>query len=377
MKPYIPDNLPIASVNYASPAMITAMGAANRALARYNALLERSPSSHLLLAPLARREAMLSSRIEGSRSTLNEVLQFDEDESFVEGSEQRDDLQEIKNYVSALILGRLELKDRPFSLNILKNLHRILLGTGSVRGKTKNPGAFRPRQNWIGSPGAGIERAKFVPPEPFRVIEFMEDWERFYLSSQPDSLVQIAMLHAQFELIHPFEDGNGRLGRLLVPLFLHEKKVISRPSFYPSAYLQRNRDAYMGALHRLNKKPGDWNGWVLFFLKAIVAQAEETSATVEKIADLYEQLKKHFIEMTHSQFSVPLLDAIFGSPIFRRASVEKKLAATGITPSGPTLHGLLGKLAEHEILNILRQGKGRRGTLYELTALVRVLTDDE
>jgi len=152
MKPFIPDSLPIQSIDYASPALITAMGKANRALAHYKALLEHSPSTHLLLTPLTRREAMLSSRIEGSRSTLNEVLEFDDDEDVADGSEQRDDLQEIRNYVDALALGERELRDRPFSLNMLKDLHGILFGSGSVRGKKKNPGAFRARQNWIGPP---------------------------------------------------------------------------------------------------------------------------------------------------------------------------------------------------------------------------------
>ena len=377
MEPFIPDKHPIERINYASPALVNAMSEANRALARYDALLEQSPSSHLLLAPLARREAMLSARIEGSQSTLNEVFQFEEDENFAAVGEQRDDLNEIKNYVAALNLGGAELRDRPFSLNILKNLHRLLLGRGSVRGQTKTPGAFRSGQNWIGKIGADMAQASFVPPEPLLVPEFMEDWERFYLSTMPDALVQAAVMHAQFELIHPFDDGNGRLGRLLIPLFLYGKKVISRPNFYPSAYLERNRDAYMEALRQLGDKPGDWDGWVLFFLQAIAGQAEETSAKVKEITALYEQLKKRFIELTHSQFAVPMLDAIFERPIFRKAAIEKKLAATGSKPSGPTLHGLLGKLVEHEILTVMQQGKGRRGTLYALEPMMRVLTDDE
>ena len=377
MEPFIPDKLPIERINYASPAMVNAMSEANRALARYDALLEQSPSSHLLLAPLAQREAMLSSRIEGSQSTLNEVFQFEEDENFAAVGEQRDDLNEIKNYVAALNLGEAELHNRQFSLNILKNLHRLLLGRGSVRGQTKTPGAFRSGQNWIGQPGASIEQARFVPPQPFLVSEFMEDWERFYCSKMPDALVQAAVMHAQFELIHPFDDGNGRLGRLLIPLFLYGKKVISRPSFYPSAYLEKNRDAYMEALRQLSDKPGDWNGWVLFFLQAIAEQAEETSAKVKEITALYERLKKRFIELTHSQFAVPLLDAVFERPIFRRAVIKKKLAATGSKPSGPTLHGLLGKLVEHKILEVKELGKGRRGTLYALEPMMRILTDDE
>ena len=168
MEPFIPDKHPIERINYASPALVNAMSEANRALARYDALLEQSPSSHLLLAPLARREAMLSARIEGSQSTLNEVFQFEEDENFAAVGEQRDDLNEIKNYVAALNLGEAELRDRPFSLNILKNLHRLLLGRGSVRGQTKTPRRLSvPDKTGLVRIGAPIwQQASFVPPEP-------------------------------------------------------------------------------------------------------------------------------------------------------------------------------------------------------------------
>ncbi len=380
MKPFIPDKLPIASIDYASPVLITAMGKANRALAHYNALLEQSPSTPLLLAPLTRREALLSSRIEGSRSTLNEVLQFDEDEDVADGSERYDDLQEIQNYVSALALGEQELRDRPFSLNMLKALHGILLGSGSVRGKTKNPGAFRARQNWIGPPRVGrvgIEQATFVPPEPLFLPEFMENWETFYHSSQPDPLIQAAMLHAQFELIHPFEDGNGRLGRLLMPLFLSEKKVIARPGFYLSAYLEKNRHSYMGALRQLNTRPGDWDGWVLFFLEAIAAQAGESSEKVNKIRELYDQLKPRVVDLTHSRFAGTLLDAIFERPVFRKATVKRKFSELETPPSDPTTLSLIKKLTKNGILSVMREGSGRRGTVYALEPLIQLLESDE
>ena len=377
MKPYIPDKLPIESIQYASPALITAMGKANRALAHYDALLEQSPSSHLLLTPLIRREALLSSRIEGSLSTLNEVLQFDDDEGFAEGSERPDDLNEIKNYVSALNMGADALTHRPFSLSMLKAMHEILLGHGSVRGKTKNPGSFRAVQNWIGPQGASMEQANFVPPEPFLVIEFMENWESFYHSSQPDPLVQAAVLHAQFETIHPFEDGNGRMGRLLVPLFLYEKKVIAQPNFYISAAVEKHRDAYINALRRLNNKPEDRDGWVLFFLEIILAQAKETSAKVKKIAERYERLKLRFVDLTHSQFAVPLLDAMFETPVFRRTTIMRKLSTLETSPSGQTVQTLLKKLAEDGTLTVMREGKGRRSTVYALTQLVELLESDE
>ena len=373
MPSFVPDRLPHARIDYAAPRMIAALGEANRKIAVYDALFAESRSSNLLLAPLVRREAWLSSRIEGSQSTLSEVLLFDEGESRVVG-ERRDDLSEIVNYAVALTLGESEISRRAFSLNVLTTLHKRLLGYGSVRGQHRNPGAFRERLVWIGKPGAAIDEATYVPPEPLLVNELMENWANYYHTEQPDALVQAAILHAQFELIHPFEDGNGRLGRLLIPLFLWDKRVLARPNFYPSAYLEKNRDAYMHALKQLNASPGDWNGWVLFFLRAITEQANETAQTVRAIAALYEELKAHVLSLTHSQFAVPILDAIFELPIFKRRNLEKIIAQNSrVLPSEPTLHGVLTKLVEHKTLEVLSEGSGRRGTMYRLTRLMELL----
>lgn len=377
MRPYLPQMLPLEKLDLSAPDLIATLGEANRALARYDSLLEQSPVSHLLIAPLIRREALLSSRIEGSQSTLNEVLRFGEDESFAERGEQRDDLNEIRNYVDALNLGEAELGYRRFSLNLLKTLHEVLLGHRSVRGRTKNPGRFRLDQNWIGLPGAGIEQASYVPPPPHVVIDFMENWERFSRSDWVDGPVQAAVMHAQFELIHPFDDGNGRLGRLLIPLFLYQKKVISRPNFYPSAYLARNRDAYVASLNRLGDENGDWHGWIAFFLRALIAQAEETTRKVGTITKCYEDLKRRVVDLTRSQFAVPLLDAMFERPVFKRASLEKKLAALEKPPTRPALHGLLQKLVRQKVLRVQVEGKGRRGTIYALEELMQLLEEDE
>ncbi len=377
MKPYIPDKLPIESIDYASPVLITAMSEANLELGRYDALLKHSPGAHLLLAPMARREALLSSRIEGSQSTLNEVLRFEVDETIAAGHEQRDDLNEIGNYVSALRYGGEELADRPFSLNMLKNLHHILLGRGSVRGSAKAPGAFRSQQNYIGKFGAGIEQASYIPPEPFLLPEFMENWKFFYHSTQPDPLVQAAVLHAQFELIHPFEDGNGRLGRLLVPLFLYEKKVISLPNLYLSAYLEKNRDAYMEALRLLNVKPGNWTSWVLFFLQAAAAQARETSEKINAIMKLYEQLKLRFASLSHAKFAGLVLDAIFENPVFKKSTISAKYSELAKPPSDPTIYGILKELTNNEVLAVVREGAGRRSAIYAFRPLLELLAGDE
>lgn len=374
MQPFIPENLPIAALGRPSPEVIKASGEANRALARYDALVAHSPNPRLVLAPLASREALLSSRIEGSQSTLNEVLQFEEDGAAPAArGEKRDDLSEIRNYIAALNLGAATLAERPFSLHILKELHAKLLGAGSVRGQTKNPGNFRQRQNWIGVPGMLQEQSIFVPPDPVLVPELMEKWARFYHADQPDILVQAAVLHAQFELIHPFEDGNGRLGRLIIPLFLYEKNAVGRPNFYLSAYLERHRDAYMAALKELNARPGNWEHWVRFFLKAVAAQATEDYQKTGRMMAIYEDMKSRFVDITRSRFAVSVLDAIFEKPVFSRAHIQRALRQMERPPSAPTVGDLLNKLVRHDVLQVDRAGHGRRATIYAFGELMELL----
>ncbi len=373
MQPFIPEDLPIAAISQPSPEIIKASGEANRALARYDALVAHSPNPRLVLAPLTRREALLSSRIEGSQSTLNEVLQFEEDDGTAARGEKRDDLSEIRNYIAALNLGAATLAERPFSLHILKELHTRLLGAGSVRGKTKNPGNFRARQNWIGVPGMLQEQAAFVPPDPLLVPELMEKWARFYHADQPDILVQAAVLHAQFELIHPFEDGNGRLGRLIIPLFLYEKNAVGQPNFYLSAYLERRRDDYMAALKRLNARPGDWDNWARFFLRAVAAQATEDYQKTGRMMAIYEDMKSRFVDITRSRFAVPVLDAIFEKPVFSTRHIQKSLRQMDRPPSAPTLGSLLKKLVRHEVLQVGRTGLGRRAAIYVFGELMDLL----
>ena len=373
MKPFLPVRLPHNRINYAEPKLITALGKANREIAHSDALLARSRGAHLLVAPLARREAVSSSRIEGSQSTLNEVLLFERDKK-VAGGEKRDDLSEIRNYAFALKAGAEELKGRQFSLNLLKALHGILLGRGTVRGGKKRPGAFRNQDVWVGRIGASKNEATYLPPELIWVNELMENWEAYYHQDAPDFLVQTAILHAQFELIHPFEDGNGRLGRLLIPLFLHNKKVLSSPTFYLSAYLEKNRDEYIETLRRLNHHPGDWDGWVLFFLRAVHDQARENVKTVKAILSLYEELKKQILNLTHSQFAVPILDATFQSLMFTRRDIVRHLEKhEHPVPSEPRAHALLAKLVEHKIIDVIFEGSGQRGTIYILTRLMKLL----
>lgn len=373
MKPFVPQGLPIPGIDLVR--FMPALGEANRSLARYDDLIQKTPTPTALLIPmLARREALDSCRIEGFQSTLSDVFHFEEDENIAETNAQRDELQEILNHASAAHLAAAELENRSFTLNLMKTLHARLLNSG--RGQRKNPGQFRTIQNWIGREGTPMEQASFVPPEPLRVPEYMEQWERFYHSGQPDILMQAAILHAQFELIHPFMDGNGRLGRLLIPVFLRGKKVLSGLNFYPSAYLDRHRAAYMDCLRGLGtNRPDEWHRWIAFFLEALTTQARQDSETVVQITELYENAKKRFLDLTQSRLAIPLLDAIFNKPLFRTSYLNKRLAVLEKPPTAPTLSSLLSKLTEGGVLVMREPRKGRRGALYEFSGLLELLED--
>ncbi len=258
------------------------------------------------------------------------------------------------------------LATRPFTLNLLLNLHDILLDSG--RGRDKARGQFRRIQNWIGKQGTPIEQAQFVPPPPSLVPEYLDNWEKYYHLNRPDPLVQLAIVHAQFEIIHPFLDGNGRLGRIVIPLFLYEKKLLSRPMFYLSGWLEQRREDYASNLRDLGRTDGAWNCWIEFFLTGVEEQARQNADTARAVMDLYENLKTQMIDLTHSQFAVPMLDQIFERPVFQSTHFKFGSAA----PSRPAIAGLLRTLRDAKILKTIREGSGRRATVYALPALVNL-----
>ncbi len=361
MRPFVPSSLPIA---FDWERMIAFIGPANRALANYNGVLYGLPNADVLLSPLTTQEAVLSSRIEGTQATLGEVLKFEAGEPPDERSRQVD-IQEILNYRRVLRMAEQELKRRPFNLNFLLTIHGILLD--SVRGVNKGRGQFRKTQNWIGPPGRGIEDAVFVPPDPRRLSDHLDNFEKYYHSERPDQLVQLAVLHAQFEIIHPFLDGNGRIGRLMVPLYLFEKGLLSRPVFYISAYFESHRDEYVERLRKL-QEPSAWDDWVQFFLTAIMQQAEDNLDTARRIIDLYGRMKERVISLTHSQYAVPVLDRLFDRPLFSSSELEGRPEL----PSRQTVTAILNRLKEAEILTVIRPSRGRRPQMLAFTELLNL-----
>ncbi len=345
MKPYQPDNLPLEDLDYRL--LFGLVGDANAELARYDGLLQGIPNPAVMLSPLTTQEAVLSSKIEGTQATVDEVLE--QEAGLIKEGEKFKDIQEISNYRSALFQANEHLQTYPIKLSFVRELHRILLN--SVRGQDKIPGEFRQDQNWIGKAGCSIDEASFVPPSPLQLNDYLQAWETYLDFDDSDFLLQTAVIHAQFELIHPFKDGNGRIGRILIPLFLFQKKALSQPIFYLSEYLEANRDEYYQRLNAISAD-NDWNGWIAFFLKAITIQARQNRARVKAIMQLYDEMKSRIHEITHSQYSVYLLDALFSNPTFRTSDVTSKFK-----------HDY--NIHEKTTRNLLRQLKAA-GALYEL-----------
>lgn len=363
MKPFEPESLPPKDIDWM--ALTPMMGKANRGIATLEGLFYGIPNPNILLSPITTQEAVLSSRIEGTQADFEDVLKFEAGEAPTEASRQ-EDIHEIMNYRKALRLSEKLLQERPFCLNTLLKLHDVLLD--SVRGHNKGRGCFRTIQNWIGKPGTSIEQAAFVPPSPLHLQDHLNQWETYWHTDNvPDVLVQLALIHGQFEILHPFIDGNGRLGRMVIPLFLFEKKILSRPCFYLSAYFESRREQYIAHLRDLGQ-PGSWTRWCVFFLEGVAVQAEANTNKARAVQDLYERLKKQLLDLTHSQFAVPLLDFMFERPIFRSSDIAKHRNM----PTPPAVNLMLNKSKEKGILVTVRAGAGRRPQILALRELINL-----
>jgi Fic family protein len=343
--------------------LVPLIGPANAAVARYEGVLYGIPNAQVLLSPLTVQEAVLSSKIEGTHATLSEVLEFEAAEETATG-DKRDDITEILNYRRALQHAVAAMKELPLSQRLVRDSHRLLMQ--GVRGENKAPGEYRRIPNWIGPSGCTKETAHFVPPGADRIADLMSGWEKYLHGPVEDRLVQLAILHAEFEAIHPFLDGNGRLGRLLVPLFMVDKDILTTPDFYVSAYLEANREEYYERLSAVSRN-NDWTGWCEFFLTALTQQAQDNEAKAKAIIELYQAKKDWIVEQTNSKYAIRALDWFFDRPIFKASdfvdSVDIPQATAVRIVRGVRNKGLLSEirpsrgnqpaiLAFSELLNI-------------------------
>ena len=275
---FIPNPLP--PVIAWNNALINALSRADHLLGKLSREGSKLPNPHLLMRPLIAREAVLSSKIEGTQTTLGEILAHDVG---VLASSHPHDVQEVANYIVALDYGLARLKDFPLSLRLICEMHERLMQ--GVRGSHATPGEFRRTQNWIGFPGSTLNTAKYVPPTPDELMDCLGSFEKFLHDTTLPPLVHAAMCHYQFEAIHPFLDGNGRIGRLLISLLLVKRGVLPGPLLYLSAFFEATRSDYYEQLFNLSSK-GAWEDWLLYFLDGVAVQSSDVLSRAERINDL-------------------------------------------------------------------------------------------
>ena len=348
--------------------LLPLIGPATGAVARYDGMLAAIPDPGVLLAPLSTREAVLSSRIEGTQATMGEVLEFEAGKRTA--SEKRyGDIREIINYRAAVRTAEAMLETLPLSGRVIREAHKVLLS--GARGTNRSLGDYRRIPNWIGRPGCTVKEAKYVPIGSEKLVDAMSEWERYIHADTPDLVVQAAIVHAEFEALHPFLDGNGRLGRMLIPMFLWQRGLIRRPMFYISAYLEANRDAYYERLLAVSRD-NDWTGWCRFFLEAIQAQAHDNLTKTQSILDLYADLKHRVASATRSRYAIQALDWIFSRPVFRSADF-----ADGEGIPRPSAHRVLSRLRRSGILRVILPSSGNQSAILCFPELLEVVDESD
>jgi Fic family protein len=331
---FIPAPLPPdPSLNFDAE-MIGLLSKADRALGRLDGITSILPNPDLFVAMFVRKEAVLSSQIEGTQSTLDDVLQFELNE---EGVDLPKDIGEVVNYVNAMNYGLGRLNDLPLCLKLIKEIHdRLLRG---VRGGEKTPGDFRRTQNWIGPSGCTLKTANFVPPPVHEMLSALDNLERFLHDADSfPVLVHCALAHAQFETIHPFIDGNGRIGRLLITFLLCQREILHRPLLYLSSYLKAHRAEYYDRLMAI-RLSGDWEGWIKFFLRGVFQVSQAAAVTARKILELREQHRQKV------KVQPLLLDYLFEQPLVSIQMVQDRLGC-----AFPTATKYVEQLAEEGLL---------------------------
>lgn len=349
---------PPSGIDY-DPELVLLLSRADAAVSELSGLGRFLPNPHLLIAPYVRREAVLSSRIEGTRASLSDLLLDEVSAGVPQGDEA--DVREVRNYVTALEYGIKRLKSLPLSLRLVRELHGKLM-TG-VRGNSATPGAFRRSQNWIGPAGSTPATATYVPPPPAQMNDALARWERsLHRRDEYPDLVQCALMHEQFEAIHPFLDGNGRVGRLLITLFLIERKRLTQPLLYLSAYIEAHREDYYRLLQRCRTHCG-WPAWLRFFLTGVTETATDAINRAGTLMSLRETWRRRLAGKPNA---LTLLDALFVNPYVTAAGAQKILDV-----SNPTARQVIAVLAK---AGMLKEATGRKwGQLYVAQPILKVI----
>ncbi len=357
-KSFKPQKLPPKPEIIYDPEMMRLLSEADRKLGRLDGVTQILPNPELFVAMYVKKEAVLSSQIEGTQASLSDLLEIGE------YSDKNVDIVEIVNYISALKYGLERIKEFPLSLRLLREIHEKLLSSG--RGSERNPGDFRNSQNWIGPKGCTLQNATFVPPSVQDMHEALGDLEMFfYDNSDIPLLIKIAIIHAQFETIHPFLDGNGRMGRLLITFLLCQQQILSQPLLYLSYYFKKNRSEYYDLLMTVREQ-GDWEIWIKFFLRGVAEVSDEATITAKDILGLktYYEEKLRGLSNLHATH---LFEYLFEEPYINKNKVKEYLDV-----SYPTAGKIVDEFCE---LGILRDytPHQQRNKAYYFTEYLKIL----
>lgn len=347
--------------------LIKPLSQASAALARYDQMLKGLHSSDILLAPLRSQEAVVSSRMEGTVSTLDEVLRLEaeqEEEGDTAQRHARSEAVEVYLYARAMKMAQASIKDgAPISSWLIRSSHKVLLGFG--RGANLSPGEFKTEQNYLADKSA--RKILFIPISPELLHDGMDRLFNFINNDEWEILIKTAIAHLEFEALHPFKDGNGRIGRMVIPLLLWQAGAISEPHFYISEYFEKNKDIYIDRMRDVSASNA-WEDWILFFLRALEDQSKKNLEKAEKIQSLYKEMKEKFRDVLSSRWNITALDFIFTRPVFRNNQFTSK---SGIP--APTAHKFTRMLLDAELLRTVAPAAGRRPALYAFEPLLSLV----
>jgi Fic family protein len=350
-------------------ALIGDLTEAVAALARYDQTLRTMHNGEILLAPLRNQEAVISSRMEGTISTLDEILRY---EAEIEGDgdavspQFRSEVVEVALYSRAMRMAQNSMNDgQPLSAFLLRSAHRVLLSFG--RGAGKRPGEFKTEQNYL----ADQQRRKvlFIPIKPEFLKDGIEKLFDYINGGAHDIVTRTAISHAEFESLHPFNDGNGRIGRMLIPLMLWQGGILNQPYFYVSAYLEDRKDEYIDRMRAVSEKD-DWLGWLMFMLAAFKTQAKRNLEKADSVRELYEKMKERFRAELQSQWSTVAADFVFTRPVFKSSIFTGR---SGIPPA--TAYRFLKTLQESRILKLVEPAAGRRSAILSFEPLLELVRE--
>lgn len=358
------DKFPPSTLDYGQ--FVGPLVKATDALARYDQMLKNMRNSEIFLGPLRNQEAVISSRMEGTVSTMDEILKYEADHD-----SEAENTTSVRSEVIETILYQRALKNSqhaieqgyPISQSLIKSIHARLLSFG--RGSLKSPGEFKKEQNYIADKFK--KDILFIPTSPEKLQDGLDNLFQYIERSTDVPLVKTAITHVEFESLHPFKDGNGRIGRMLITLMLWSSGTISAPHFYISGYLEDNKDRYIDTMRSVSQN-GDWENWCIFFMEAIEQQAIRNLRIAESINQLYEEMKIVFSDTLSSKWTVKALDFVFTNPVFRNNKFTRN---SDIPPASAAR--FTRALLEKKLLNTLEEASGRRPALYSFEPLMNLV----